>query len=59
MVGFAVAVLLALVVAAIALTVWVVAKARKAGTGVFLAATAGFALLWLVGLVNFFALASQ
>jgi hypothetical protein len=59
MVWLATAILIALLVGAIGATAWVLAKARKAGTGVLLAATAGFAVLWLVGLVNFFALATQ
>ena len=50
---------LAILVAAAALTGWVIATARRAGTGILLAATAGFTLLWLVGLVNFFALATH
>jgi hypothetical protein len=45
--------------AAIAITAWVIARASRAGAGPLLAASAGFALLWLVGLVNFFALASH
>lgn len=44
---------------AIAITGWVLARASRAGTAVLLAALAGFALLWLVGLVNFFALAAR
>jgi hypothetical protein len=44
---------------AIAITSWVIARAGRAGAGPLLAASAGFALLWLVGLVNFFALASH
>jgi hypothetical protein len=48
-----------ILVAAIAVTVWVIARARRVGTGVMLAATAGVTLLWLVGLVNLFALASR
>ncbi|HUA51584.1 MAG TPA: hypothetical protein VMB81_05440 [Candidatus Sulfotelmatobacter sp.] len=50
---------LALLIGAIALTAWILSKASKAGTGIMLAATAGFALLWLFGLVNLFSLASQ
>jgi hypothetical protein len=45
--------------AAIAITAWVIARASRAGTGPLLATSAGFALLWLIGLVNFFALASR
>jgi hypothetical protein len=59
MVGFAITVMIALLVAAIAGTAWGIAKARQGGTGVLLAAIAGFAVLWVVGLVNFFALATQ
>jgi hypothetical protein len=44
---------------AIGLTAWVITRASRAGTGMLLAASAGFALLWLVGLVNFFALATH
>ena len=59
MVGFAIAVMVALLIGAIAGTGWGIAKAKRAGPGVLLAAIAGFAILWLVGLVNFFALATQ
>lgn len=59
MVGFAIAVMIALLIGAIAGTAWAIAKAKRAGTGVLLTAIAGFAVLWLVGLVNFFALATQ
>jgi hypothetical protein len=50
---------LAILVLAIVMTAWAITKASKAGTGALLAATAGFAVLWLVGLVNFFALATH
>ena len=49
---------LAILVAALALTGWIITRARRAGTAVMLATTAGFTVLWLVGLVNFLALAS-
>jgi hypothetical protein len=39
--------------AAVGITAWIIARASRAGTGVLLAASAGFALLWLIGLVNF------
>jgi len=45
--------------AAVGITAWIIARASGAGTGVLLAASAGFALLWLIGLVNFFALATR
>jgi len=44
---------------AVGLTAWAIARASRAGTAMLLAASAGFALLWLVGLVNFFALATH
>lgn len=44
---------------AIAITAWIIARASRAGTGMLLAASGGFALLWLIGLVNFFALATR
>ena len=50
---------LAILVAALALTVWIITRAARAGTGMLLATSAGFALLWLVGLVNLFALATR
>jgi len=50
---------LAFLIAAIAFTAWALTKASKAGTGILLAATAGFLVLWLFGLVNLFSLASQ
>jgi len=50
---------LALLLAAIGLTGWIIAMARKAGTAMLLAAVAGFTILWIVGLVNFFELATQ
>ncbi len=50
---------LAILVLAIALTAWLIARASRVGTGALLAAVAGFALLWMVGLVNFFALATH
>ena len=59
MVGIAIAVMIALLIGAIAGTAWAIAKARGAGPGVLLAVIAGFAVLWVVGLVNFFALATQ
>lgn len=59
MIWLAVTLMIALLAGAIGATAWVLTKARRAGTGALLAATAGFALLWLVGLVNFFALATQ
>ncbi len=59
MVGIAIAVMVALLIGALAGTAWAIAKAKRAGTGVMLAAIAGFTVLWLVGLVNFFALATQ
>jgi len=45
--------------AAVAITAWIISRAGRAGTGMLLAAIAGFTLLWLVGLVNFFALATR
>ena len=50
---------LALLLAAIGVTAWVIHKAHKAGTAMMLAAIAGFTLLWVVGLVNFFELATR
>jgi hypothetical protein len=50
---------LAILLLAISVTGWLISKASRVGTGALLAATAGFALLWLVGLVNFFALATH
>jgi hypothetical protein len=45
--------------ATVGITAWIITRASRAGTGVLLAASAGFALLWLIGLVNFFALATH
>jgi hypothetical protein len=50
---------LALLIGAVGLTAWLIAKASKAGTGMLLAATAGFALLWIFGIVNLFTLATH
>jgi hypothetical protein len=50
---------LALLIAAVGLTAWLITKASKAGTGMLLAATAGFALLWIFGIINLFTLGTH
>ena len=50
---------LALLIGALGLTAWLIARASRAGPAMLLAVTAGFAVLWAVGIVNFLALATH